>query len=180
MRNIEGNMSELFIIYQLNELNIECPECKHTRCFATCNQASFKDCVCNNCGAFFEIKTRFEYDVNRYTTLYGGSFTALNNRLEETNRNIYLLIVARDTGNIYISKIDKYRAKSNIFFSYFMQEPDSEILVGPSTILEYKNLYLAGKMPVLMNIIKRDFCADIFEKASKEMGMNLQLEEITV
>lgn len=126
----EGILSEGFVVSYLNQ-NVACPECGVTGKVGWCKSStkttnSFRDAVCMSCyedGVFtlFEIKTRWDSAIDGKNTTYAGDYVALN-ALFSVGANVYMVVLARDTGIVRMGKVTFAFMKANEKFLYSVQE----------------------------------------------------------
>ena len=171
-KNIKGILSEYIVVYYFNKLMIKCPMCNVSCNFGICNNnkiSSFRDMICLNCKnkgniTLFEIKTRNEDKIKNWGT-YGGSYGSLK-CLFDNNVNVFLVIIGRDTGNIYYGKINRYTIKSNKNWFYALQE--NKNFGGPSTYLFCDNgmTKIKDKMIIIDNLLSKNFLDQIINKTN--------------
>lgn len=174
MCGIQGFLAESFVVAHLNENNFICPECKKASQLGWIGNSqlnvstSFKDVVCMGCkqngvNTVFEIKTRNESSVN--SKVLGGSFGAINYLLKKVN--MYMIIVSRDTGKLFIGKIHTARPMASFtdtMFCYKLYYNDSRVSDLKSTpkaevYCDFKPYHII--MKPLCTILTPEFCEDV-------------------
>lgn len=132
-----GYLLENYIIYSLNLNNFICPECNNKGCISLCIENdntldSFRDAVCSECykkGIYtiYEIKTRNSNIIKKNITnnsesiIYSGDYISINTFLK-INYSVYVILYARDNGDIFIGKIIDKKFRPNERFLYSLQE----------------------------------------------------------
>jgi hypothetical protein len=147
-----GYILENYIVYSLNKNEFKCPICKTKGSISLCidcNESldSFRDAVCGECyknGIYtiYEIKTRNKNMIDKNIVIknnelnsfiesestnlqkceiYSGDYLSINTFLK-INYSVYILLYARDTGDIYIGKIINKKLRPNEKFLYSLQE----------------------------------------------------------
>lgn len=138
-----GYILENYIVYSLNKSEFKCPICNSKMSISLCIECddsldSFRDAVCSECyknGVYtiYEIKTRNKNMIDKNTyiinndlnlqkcEIYSGDYLSINTFLK-INYSVFILLYARDTGDIYIGKIINKKLRPNERFLYSLQE----------------------------------------------------------
>lgn len=132
-----GFLLETYIIAELNNNNFKCPVCENCSSLSLCDDRdcvidSFRDAICIECYkmnkmTIFEIKTRNSYLISKnirdgLLTVYAGDYISLNILKKINNYSLFIIIYARDTGEILLGKIVDYRIRANERYLYGLQE----------------------------------------------------------
>lgn len=177
----DGFLSEGFTVAHLNSNRFECPECSvpgQIGWIANSNQnatLSYKDAVCTSCkkrgtNTVFEIKTRNESSADR-KKIYGGSFSGINN-LYRMKANVYMIVVARDSGKVRIGKVQHANPSCSFdcnMFNYKLYYADkrvNNIYPLPKSVVYCESMDV---FPVLMTPLNEtltpDFCQTVSNRS---------------
>jgi hypothetical protein len=109
-KNINGLIIELGLARHLHINNVKCLNCNKAK-IGWCGgrKSSWSDCICTNCHAFYEIKSKKNDEsikkIIEKRETYGGSYKQfLCQKLN--NINHYLILVSRNSGKVWYNKID--------------------------------------------------------------------------
>lgn len=131
-----GYLLETYIITELNNNGFKCPECSSISCLTLCEDNenvidSFRDAICLECykqniKTIFEIKTRNKEHIyknikDNKLKIYAGDYVSINT-LIKLHYSVYIILYARDTGDIIIGKIVGSRIRPNERYLYGLQE----------------------------------------------------------
>lgn len=132
-----GFLLETYIVAELNNNNFKCPVCNNYSTLSLCDDRdcvidSFRDAICIECFkmdrmTIFEIKTRNSYVISKnikddQITVYAGDYISINILKKINIYSVYMLIYARDTGDVLMCKVQDYRIRANERYLYGLQE----------------------------------------------------------
>jgi len=150
LRNVDGILMEVYLGWYVNKYLV-CPECDVKGQISLagasgCNHSvAFQDAVCLDCktkgvDTIYEFKVRNVFDFSKKTNCYGGNYIAIETMLAH-KKNVYMVVMERQSGNVYISKVKNASPRINERFLYTIQEnlswgnPSSTVYFNQPTLI---------------------------------------------
>ena len=125
-KNINGLIIELGLAKHLHINKVKCLNCNKAK-IGWCGgrKTSWSDCVCTNCKAFYEIKSKEDDEsikkIIEKKETYGGSYKQfLCQKLN--NINHYLILVSRKSGRVWYTKINVNNVQIDFTVQTFIRE----------------------------------------------------------